>query len=335
MAMSEKIICDTKRAPLFERIPLETPFSIYVFPSTYCNFKCIYCLHSQPADKIPFKKALMSYDVFTRGVDGIAKFPDRLKSMIFVGMGEPLFNGAISEMVAYAKKADVAEKIEIVTNGSLLTHDMSDRLIDAGLDRLRISVEGLSAEKYRQVAGASIDFDRFVENIRYFYDHRTNTSVYIKIIETALDSKEDEARFYEMFGGISDETAVECLLPYMKENVEYLKNRDDFKKSKDGEMAVQCSVCPFPFYTMSIDPEGAILGCPVFKSPVALGNVADTELTDAWNSPGMRAFQRAQLRKERFAFAPCRECVLTDFLIKKEDRLDDHCDLLLTRLNEA
>ena len=40
------------------------------------------------------------------------------------------------------------DKVEIVTNGILLTKEMSDRLINSGLDRLRISLQGLDEEKY-------------------------------------------------------------------------------------------------------------------------------------------------------------------------------------------
>ena len=70
----------------------------------------------------------------------------------------------IAEFVSYAKKADVADRIEVVTNAVALTPAMSDKLIDAGADRLRISINGLSDEDYhnncayRTGGGISKDF---------------------------------------------------------------------------------------------------------------------------------------------------------------------------------
>ena len=47
----------------------------------------------------------------------------------------------------------VAGRLEIVTNGILLTHELSDKLIDAGLKRLRISGNGLCSADYEKHCG--------------------------------------------------------------------------------------------------------------------------------------------------------------------------------------
>ena len=49
----------------------------------------------------------------------------------------------IASMVKYAKKANVADCVNIISNGSLLTKEMSNALIDAGVDNIRISLQGL------------------------------------------------------------------------------------------------------------------------------------------------------------------------------------------------
>lgn len=52
-------------------------------------------------------------------------------------------------MIDYCVKNNLAERYEVTTNRSLLTHEISDRLIDAGVTRLLISVEGLTKETYK------------------------------------------------------------------------------------------------------------------------------------------------------------------------------------------
>lgn len=74
----------------------------------------------------------------------------KLKLLVFAGLGEPLLHPQIAEMAAYAKKREVAGTVRIITNASLLTHKMSDSLIEAGLDSLKISLQGVTEEAHHK-----------------------------------------------------------------------------------------------------------------------------------------------------------------------------------------
>jgi MoaA/NifB/PqqE/SkfB family radical SAM enzyme len=61
-------------------------------------------------------------------------------------LGEPLSHPDIVDMVAQAKAA--GSPVEIITNGTLLTRELSGRMIDAGLDMLWVSLDGATPECY-------------------------------------------------------------------------------------------------------------------------------------------------------------------------------------------
>lgn len=61
--------------------------------------------------------------------------------MKFIGNGEPLINPKTPDMVKIAVDNNLADRYELTTNGSLLTHEISDRLLEAGLTRLLISIK--------------------------------------------------------------------------------------------------------------------------------------------------------------------------------------------------
>lgn len=103
--------------------------------------------------------------------------PQKLKMLRFADLGEPLLHRNIAEMIACAKEANIAESVDSVTNGALLTPELSDALIEAGLDRLRISANGLSAEDFARNTDAKVDFERYVEQIEYFCRHRSRTHI--------------------------------------------------------------------------------------------------------------------------------------------------------------
>jgi len=166
-------IYGTQRTRLATAVPLSTPYSIYVFPSTYCNFKCVYCAHMFSPEVIKEKYGLdrqhMPMETFHKVVAQMAEFPQRFRLLSLTGQGEPLMNKHIPDMVSIAKAADVAERIEIISNGRLLTRKMADRLIEAGLDTLRISLQGLTTQKYKDIGGVNVEFEEIYENIRYFH----------------------------------------------------------------------------------------------------------------------------------------------------------------------
>jgi len=68
----------------------------------------------------------------------------------FAGTGEPLLHKDIAKMVEYAVKMNVAEAVDIVTNGLLLEPDLSDKLIAAGLSSLEYQYKVLHLENMKR-----------------------------------------------------------------------------------------------------------------------------------------------------------------------------------------
>jgi radical SAM protein with 4Fe4S-binding SPASM domain len=322
------------RINLAENIPLNVPLSVYYFPTTFCNFRCSYCLHGQLEDnlkKISFKRQNMGFDLYKKSIDSITEFQQRLKSIIYVGMGEPLLHKNIADMVAYAKEKEVTEKTEIITNGSLLSRNMSDNLINAGLDRLRVSIQGINAIKYKEISGVNINFSEFLDNLRYFYRHKNKTFVYIKIIDMALTNKEEEAEFYRIFSDICDEISVEHTTPYFDYTIDYSKFNNDMKLTKEGEAIKQVLVCPIPFYSMTVMTDGNVCMCSSYNNPFILGKIDNYSIVDMWNSKVARDFRIMQLKGERYSNQVCGNCNLPRYLVKQEDIIDHNASQILSR----
>jgi MoaA/NifB/PqqE/SkfB family radical SAM enzyme len=70
-------------------------------------------------------------------------------TVFFGGFGEPLAHPEIVSMVARARSAGA--RVELITNGTLLTPEVSRRLIAARLDRLWVSLDGARPESYADV----------------------------------------------------------------------------------------------------------------------------------------------------------------------------------------
>lgn len=333
MASEIKPIYGTERVKLAEKIPLDTPFSIFVFPTTYCNFNCIYCAHSLGYEKMKeqynFVPQNMSMETYIKIVEQIKEFPDKIKMLSLTGQGEPLLNKDIPLMVKIAKEAGIAERIEIITNGALLTKDMSDRLIEAGLDTLRVSLQGLTSAKYREICGVSVNFEMFLDNIKYFYRNKKNTNIFVKIMDVSLDMGEEE-KFYQMFSDCSDRMYIEKMLPAY-EGVEVTKNMD-VEYDRYGRKHSKRKVCPLPFYMIGIFPDGDVEPCDTIYKPMILGNINQDKLVNMWNGKKLRAFWEMQLKGERYCNKCCSVCCAPDDVAHPEDILDDQAGKILKLL---
>ncbi|MGQ3683439.1 MAG: radical SAM protein [Candidatus Loosdrechtia sp.] len=195
-----------KRSALADMLPLKTPFTINIGPSSACNFKCNFCCHSINKEMLKnsgFVPRTMDFELFKMVVNQIKSFPDKTKMLGLFLIGEPLLNVKLPEMVAYAKKAGVAERIFFTTNGSLLTKQLGESLISAGLDEILISVEALNAETYKNVAGVDINYQSFLNNIQHLYKNKKNCKIFIKIIYSSNKNDEIE-QFHRVFDKMSD-----------------------------------------------------------------------------------------------------------------------------------
>jgi MoaA/NifB/PqqE/SkfB family radical SAM enzyme len=320
-----------QRIRLVDSLPLKTPYLIEIFPSYLCNFKCKYCIHSIPLKERGYisDKIHMDFVMYKRCIDDISKFPEKLKVLRFAGMGEPLLHPDIVGMVAYAKYKNIADKIEILTNGSLLTHKLSDALIKAGLTRLYVSLQGLSSERYLEVSGIKLDFDKFVDNIRYYYESKGDLKIHIKIIDYTLKDDKEKAQFYQIFSGICDTIGIELaspIYPYVDYNKVLEKNNDT--KTQFGLCLNNIKTCPQPFFRLHIIPDFNVIPCYSMEYPEIIGNCANDSIVDIWKGGNLKKFRLGMLKEGVCFNKICNKCKIIKCRIFQEDILDNDVERL-------
>ena len=204
------------RIELKNALPLRTPYVIYIDPCDTCNFRCKFC----PSGNLELMKKTrgrghgpMDFEVYKGIIDSLQEFPDPVRVIRLYKEGEPLVNPRFADMVRYAKASSRVLRVDTTTNASLLTPERSLEIIDAGLDRINISVEGINSDQYRDFSGHKMDYSQFVDNIAFFYDHKKQCEMNIKINGDILTPEQEET-FYSTFGNITDGISVERTIEY-------------------------------------------------------------------------------------------------------------------------
>ena len=291
----------TDKVPLHEVVPLDTPFVMSIEPSSICNLKCTFCTLSKSNEK----GIIMPNEVFDKIIHDLKDFKQPLKLVYFSMIGEPLLNKRLPEMVRRLYLERLTNETVLNTNAVSLTDDIALRLVDAGLTRIRISVNGLSSEDYLRNCGVKIDFDTFVKQIAFLYKNKKNLIIQIKTVDKLLRPG-GETRFYEIFGDICDQISIEQLFPIF-ENVNYGKFFTQHESIPAGRYAsVQSNVkiCALPFYRTVVRANGDVNLC---YSYIPDGNILDKSLKEVW-------------------YGEKRKKLLTNLLKMKFDGVARNCD---------
>lgn len=331
MKAKKNSIVNTERVNLGEVLPLDVPFSLFIDVCNACNFKCKFC--AMQTTKIEnFKKQAMSWDLYKKIIDDLTGFKIPLKMLRLTANGEPLMNKDLPRMIAYAKEKKITEHIEIVTNASLLTPSLSDELIKAGLDRIRISIEAIDAKGYEMMCGGKIDWNSFLSNIQYFYDRRKQCEVYIKTVDAAVKSEEEKNVFYREFEGMCDKISIEHVIPIW---TDYEKIYEDFDIERDeglhGHKVREVNICPFPFYSFVINPDGEVtVCCADWRRGISVGNAYDENVCDIWHGDKYRKFLSGMIKTGRTKnHDTCATCEYPKF--DAVDNLDSYSNKLLEK----
>lgn len=329
----EKFSTYQRRRKLYEMLPLETPLSVHVCPSTYCNFKCHYCVHSVSNESFlenGIKKQFMDIELFETLIEQLKQFPGKLKLLNFAYLGEPLLNKNIGEMVRIAKEADVAERVEIVTNASMLTKELSEKLVESGLDRLRISIQGISEKEYIDISKYKIEYKKLLDEIKYLYEisRNTNTKIYIKTVDAVLDTEEKKNQFAELFGEICDNLNIESLIP-ITDKCDISNLKTEFKTGYFGNVVRETRICSEVFYTMVVLPDGGVIPCCTMgKAPAQFGNIRDKSITNIWKCDELNELRKKMLNCGYKSFENCKGCGVPMYQTSEEDYLDQYAEEL-------
>ncbi len=103
----------------------------------------------------------MGMKTFHTLMEQIGEFP-QLDRVVFVGFGEPFTHPHILEMIASVQTRNL--DVTLVSNGLLLDDSILREIVQLSVDRLVISLDGVTPETYAGVRGASLT--KVLDNIR-------------------------------------------------------------------------------------------------------------------------------------------------------------------------
>jgi MoaA/NifB/PqqE/SkfB family radical SAM enzyme len=134
------------------------PVCLYLEVTNRCNLLCTTCPRTYEELE---PEADMSWDLFTSIVSQF----DNIQRVVLHGVGEPMLVRDLPERIEFLKKRGIY--VLFNTNGTLLNKANGERLLNTGLDELRVSLDAAESSVFQMVRGRDM-FDRIVRNLSAF-----------------------------------------------------------------------------------------------------------------------------------------------------------------------
>jgi MoaA/NifB/PqqE/SkfB family radical SAM enzyme len=307
----------------------QTPSSVEIELTNRCNLACIQCLRSQGLK--PYELGDMRLEDYQRI---LAQFP-RLLSVCLNGFGEPLMHPRFAEIVAYTRGVLPWAKIMIYSNGTLLTKELGDDLIGAGLTEVNVSIDAATPETYRKVRRGG-RFDLVHENLRELLRRRRERKAKLPLVGVNFvmlnDNEGELVPFIEQAAELGVDY-VNCITYATYDwGFENLRSPASYRaelaraRARLDELELKCRSFPsddlswaepgHPFacnffwgQSFRVTWDGSVtLGCCTpFKETYSYGNLLETPLAELWNGPAFRE-NRGLAREGRPPNAVCARC---------------------------
>jgi hypothetical protein len=283
------------------------PLEIHIENTNVCDAECIMC----PREKMTRKKGFMDVDFFCRIVDEIVSTWS-IDNIHLHGFGEPLLDRSLPEKISYAKRKGIKDTY-IVTTASQLTEEIAVKLIDSGLDRMKISISGASKESYEAIH-RGLNYEKVEGNILRFLSIRKQTGkTNPKLIMQFLpqdENKSEEEHFFNKWEPLIDYQIGDRLTKFGLHNWVKGKTYRDFNVH-----ALKRRSCGLPFRIMQILWNGDVVPCCYdFNGEMVLANLQECSVDRAWNSLSFKELRALHLARDFNEIGLCNACDQLDVL---------------------
>ena len=268
-----------------------------------CNLKCKMCARSIMIEKGNMPNVgFMDLDFVKDLIDEGAS--QGLASIKFSFQGEPLLHPKIVEMVAYAKKAGIIDTM-LNTNGTMLTPEMSEALLDAGLDNIFFSIDSAYKENYEAIR-LGANYESVVENILAFVNlkekkekHSTQIGINMVVIK---ENKGEVDTLIKQWSNTVD------TINWGMDHHFVLKNKPT--KTTNVETKPNNLCCAQLWQRLIVNWDGECLPCCLdVERELVVGNAHSSSLQEIWlNSPLYKKLREAHSSGRYWDINRCARC---------------------------
>ena len=292
--------------------PWGMPISLSIEPTTACNLGCPEC----PSGLKQFSRDTgnLKAENFNRWLDQLSP---TLSYLNFYFQGEPFIHNDILQFISKASQAGIYTSTS--TNAHFITEKKAQEIVQSGLDRILISIDGTTQEVYEQyrVHGSLqkvLDGTKHLVEARKNLNSRTPHIIFQFLVvrpnEHQIEEAKQLANEYKV-----DEIRFKTAQVYSYENgnplIPTIEKYSRYKRLSNGKFIVKSSLdnhCWRMWSGAVVTWDGKVVPCCFDKDAThEMGNLSKEDFKSIWKGKAYAMF-RKQLLKGRKEIDICKNC---------------------------
>lgn len=307
--LKDKIKRNSFAKQLFRSARLERelvfPSRVEIETTSFCNARCSHCEYTT----LGRPHAHMEMGLYKKIIDECDQYKQYCREVFLFWMGEPFLDPKFFEKVEYAKQKK-SFKVTSYSNGSLLTAENCQKLIESGLDSIVFGADGATPKSYEAIR-IGLSYERMVDGIRRLADLKRKLGakkphIHVQMVLTPLNY-EEAGLFNETWAGIADEISLRKMVVWSGDTIE--DGLMDYSRTLVGERYSQSIPCIFLWSMMVIAQDGKVtLCCTDSRVKYEVGDLRKESIQQVWHGHRMTQLRELHLAGRMNEIPICKTC---------------------------
>ncbi|MCE4602637.1 MAG: radical SAM protein [Desulfurococcales archaeon] len=127
---------------------------LQVRPYTWCPHSCIFCsVDAGPSSRTRQAEFMVDTGWLASWVDLVAEAKGVKVEALIDGVGEPIAHPGILDLIERLRSSRWVDRVAIETHGGFLSKRLVEKLDEAGLNRINLSIDAVNRDKARLLVG--------------------------------------------------------------------------------------------------------------------------------------------------------------------------------------
>jgi len=266
----------------FEKVPRYMQIETTII----CQASCWFC----PQKKATRRPLIMEMAVLEKILEETKGLGITYRPFI---LNEPFADKRMPEIIKRIKQ-DPTAKVELNSNGELITPAIAEKVLEAGLDTLRFSIDGITKETFDETRG--INFDRVYKHVGNFVQRAQETKNPINM----------EVRMIRLPGTESEQIRFK---QYWEDKGVPVVFTDLYSYPWEGQTEAPQKPCLKILDETFVYVDGRVtLCCWDSAERAVVGDVKTENIIDIWNGQRLKAYRDLLAVGNREAIHLCSRC---------------------------
>lgn len=285
-----------------------------------CTSRCIMCTF----ESWTRKPNRMTHEQFKLLLDKLAPHKDRFKMMTLHGAGEPLLDKDLPDKVALAKEMGF-HGVGLASNCTELDETTARRLIEAGLDTIICSIDGIDAQTHQAIRRGT-DFAVICQNVRRYIRLRDQLDAPVRVVVRFIRQELNKGQWPQVQATWQRELDFDKGDDVLVFDVHNWGDTLDEYDPKDPNRGVRFEpvTCEDLYQRLIIASNGEVLLCAADDDGfIPIGNAFQQDPIDIYNGPVFTRHRQLMAEGNIHQLKHCRNCTMPRSRSMKRSTQDD------------